>query len=34
VYTMLMVSRFFGTMLAQLVIIPAAYVISEIVKWI
>lgn len=34
VYTLLMVSRFFGTMLAQLVIVPAAYVISVVVTWI
>lgn len=34
VYTMLMVSRFFGTMLAQLVIVPAAYMISVIVGWL
>ncbi|CAM3343326.1 MULTISPECIES: lipid II flippase Amj family protein [Paenibacillus] len=34
VYTMLMVSRFFGTMLAQLVIVPAAYLISVIVGWL
>ncbi len=34
IYVLLMVSRFFGTMLAQLVIIPAAYLISMIVKLI
>ncbi|MEK6992496.1 lipid II flippase Amj family protein [Paenibacillus sp. FSL K6-1566] len=34
VYTMLMVSRFFGTMLAQLVIVPAGYMISVIVGWL
>ncbi|KKO54424.1 lipid II flippase Amj family protein [Paenibacillus sp. DMB20] len=34
VYMLLMVSRFFGTMLAQLVIIPAAYFISLAVTWL
>lgn len=34
IYVLLMVSRFFGTMLAQVVIIPAAYLISMIVKLI
>lgn len=34
VYTLLMVSRFFGTLLAQLVIIPASYVISLAVTFI
>lgn len=34
VYTLLMVSRFFGTLLAQVVIVPASYVISIVVTWI
>ncbi|MGO4372131.1 lipid II flippase Amj family protein [Paenibacillus sp. 2TAB19] len=34
IYTLLMVSRFFGTLLAQLLIIPAAYVIIAFVKLI
>ncbi|WP_036719383.1 lipid II flippase Amj family protein [Paenibacillus sp. JCM 10914] len=34
IYTMLMVSRFFGTMLAQVLLVPAAYAISVIVGWI
>lgn len=34
VYVMLMTTRFIGTMLAQLVLIPAAYLISYVVKLI
>lgn len=34
IYVLLMTSRFFGTMLAQLVLIPGAYFIGFIVKWI
>lgn len=34
VYTLLMVSRFFGTLLAQVILVPAAYFISLVVKLI
>ncbi|MEF2965341.1 lipid II flippase Amj family protein [Paenibacillus sp. M1] len=34
IFTLLMVSRFFGTMLAQLLFLPAAYFISAVVKLI
>ncbi|OXS59878.1 hypothetical protein B1A99_10090 [Cohnella sp. CIP 111063] len=34
IYVLMMTTRFFGTMLAQLVLVPAAYFIGMVVKWI
>jgi len=34
IYVLMMTTRFMGTMLAQLVLVPAAIFIGEIVKWI
>ncbi|MFB9275051.1 lipid II flippase Amj family protein [Cohnella cellulosilytica] len=34
IYVLMMTTRFFGTMLAQLVLVPAAYFIGTVVKWI
>ncbi|XID94826.1 lipid II flippase Amj family protein [Paenibacillaceae bacterium WGS1546] len=34
IYVLMMTTRFFGTMLAQLILIPAAYLIGVVVKWI
>lgn len=34
IYMLLMVSRFFGTMLAQTIIVPAAFLIGFVVQWI
>jgi hypothetical protein len=34
IYALLMTSRFFGTLLAQVVLIPAAHFISVVVQWI
>ncbi|MEG6587716.1 lipid II flippase family protein [Paenibacillus barengoltzii] len=34
IYIMLMGARFLGTLAAQLIIFPAAYMISMVVQWI